>query len=308
MKCGFVALVGRPNVGKSTLLNHLIGQKISIISRKPQTTRHRILGIKTWDQEETQIIYVDTPGMHMGEKRHLNKIMNKTAQAALYDVDVIVWIIEAGKWTATEENILSQIATMQEKMQDQASKPVILAINKIDKIANKEELLPFIENISKSFKFHAIMPISALKNKALNHLESELIKLLPENPFFYEKETITDKNLSFRITEIVREKLMRYLGDELPYALNIEFEHFEKSETKNLAKISCVIWVEREGQKQIIIGKQGSLLKQIGIDSRLDLEKLLQQQVFLKLWVRVKENWSDDLKSLKQFGYWELEE
>lgn len=298
-RCGFVALIGRPNVGKSTLLNHLVGQKVSIVSRKPQTTRHRILGIKT--KPTAQIIYVDTPGMHTLQTSILNQAMNEAAVSTLHDADVVVWIMEAGKWTDLEDKILEKLIKTQ-------TNNLILALNKIDKLEQKESLLPWIQTLQHKCAarpFQAIVPLSALKNQGLNNLESEIINLLPHDPFFYESDAITDKTLGFRIAEIIREKCMNYVGDELPYSLNIEIENIEQN--NGLCKINAIIWVERSGQKIIVIGQKGDLLKQIGTQARLALEKLLNQKVFLKLWVKVKKNWSDDRNLLKQWGYWEFE-
>jgi len=292
---GFVALIGRPNVGKSTLLNRLIGQKISITSSKPQTTRHRILGINTY--ADTQIIYVDTPGLHWNERRLMNKHMNKAARASLKEVDVVVWLLSALQWLDEDERILELIT--------QVSAPVILAINKVDTIDDKERLLPHLEAVSKKFNFKELVPISAKKGRNVDVLEKVVQQYLPLGPHYYEQETVTDKSLRFQIAEIIREKLTRLFGDELPYAVSVEIESF--AENGKVQEIHAVIWVERTGQKGIIIGDKGEALKRVGQHARFDIEILLNQQVHLKLWVKVRENWSDDERSLQSWGYLDLE-
>ncbi len=250
MNCGYVALIGRPNVGKSTLMNHLLKQKISITSRKPQTTRHRILGINT--SEGGQIIYVDTPGMHSGEQKALNRYLNRTADTTLLGVDVVVWLIDGLIWQDYDDVILKKL--------EQVNLPVILAVNKVDKIKDKEDILAFFEQAQRRFPFKELLPVSALKGK-----------------------------------------LTRRLGNELPYSLTVEVERFEA--LPNISKIYIVIWVERMSQKSIVIGTEGEMLKNIGQDARLDIEKLIGTKVYLKLWVKVKKGWADSEKALLSLGF-----
>lgn len=291
MKCGYVALIGRPNVGKSTLMNHLLGQKISITSRKPQTTRHRILGINTSDVG--QVIYLDTPGMHDGEKYALNRYLNRTADTTLQGVDVVVWLVDGIVWHDFDEIIFKKLRN--------AGLPVILAVNKIDKIKDKVAVLHFFEDAQKRFPFSEIIPISALKKTNLDQLENALLKLLPEADLIYPADQITDRPERFLCAEIVREKLTRRLGDELPYSITVEIERFE--ELSGLSKIYAIIWVERISQKSIVIGAQGEMLKSIGSDARKDIERLLDQKVYLQLWVKVKKGWADNERALQSLGF-----
>jgi GTPase len=290
-KCGYVALIGRPNVGKSTLLNHLIGQKISITSRKPQTTRHRLLGIK--NQADNQIIYVDTPGLHQQRPTAMNRYLNRTALSSVEDVDVVIWLIEALRWHETDKYILSKLENI--------NKPLILAVNKVDKLAEKDLLLPFLEQIANYANFSDIFPISALKGQNLIPLEQQIIKLLPTGKAIFAEDDLTDRNARFLVAEIVREKLTRSLGAELPYRISVQTEHFK--EEANLIHISIIIWVEKSSQKAIIIGKQGQKLKLIGEAARKDINQLLDCKTYLQLWVKVKENWSNDEQSLRALGY-----
>lgn len=291
MKCGYVALIGRPNVGKSTLMNHLLGQKISITSRKPQTTRHRILGINT--TEAGQAIYVDTPGMHDNEKRALNRYLNRTADTTLVGVDVIVWLIDGLSWQPYDDLIFKKL--------EQAGLPVILAVNKVDKIKDREPILAFFAEAQKRYPFEHIIPISALKKTNLPQLETLIMDLLPERDPIYPEDQITDRPERFLTAEIIREKLTRRLGDELPYSLTVEIERYE--ENTDITKIYAVIWVERSSQKSIVIGKQGEMLKKIGTDARLDIERLLDQKVYLQLWVKIKQGWSDNERALQSLGF-----
>ena len=291
MNCGFVALIGRPNVGKSTLMNHLLKQKISITSRKPQTTRHRILGINTTDAG--QAIYMDTPGMHNSEKRALNRYLNRTAETTLLGVDVIVWLIDGLSWHEYDEVIFKKL--------EQAGLPVILAANKVDKVVDKEAILTFFNDAQHRFPFKHLVPISALKRTNLDELEKLIMALLPERDFIYPEDQVTDRSERFLAAEIVREKLTRRLGDELPYALTVEIERYE--EKPNITKIYAIIWVERLTQKNIVIGKDGEMLKKVGTDARLDIEKLLGQKVYLQLWVKVKKGWSDSERALQSLGF-----
>jgi GTPase len=291
MNCGYVALVGRPNVGKSTLMNHLLGQKISITSRKPQTTRHRILGINTTD--EGQAIYMDTPGMHNNEKKALNRYLNRTAESTLAGVDVVVWLIDALAWQEYDDVIFAKLK--------QAGLPAILAVNKVDKVKDKETMLAFFAEAQARYPFEHIVPISALKNTNLQMLDSLVMKLLPERELIYPADQITDRPERFLCAEIVREKLTRRLGDELPYALTVEIERYEEHPT--LSKIYAIIWVERNSQKSIVIGSQGEMLKNVGTDARHDIERLIGQKVYLQLWVKVKHGWSDNERALQSLGF-----
>ena len=290
-RCGYAALIGRPNVGKSTLMNYVLGQKISITSHRPQTTRHRILGIKTTDN--VQIIYVDTPGIHDNEKRAMNRYMNRTAGASLQDVDVIVFLVEAMRWTDEDELVIKRLQGI--------SAPVILAVNKVDQIKNKEQLLPYIESIKSKYQFEDIIPLSAIKGDNVNNFEKVISSFLPESEAFYSEDQITDRSQRFMAAEIIREKLMRNLAQELPYNLTVEIEKFSRD--GKLLDIAAVIWVERDNQKAIIIGKGGGQLKNIGTKARIDMEKMFDQKVFLQLWVKVKSGWSDDERALNSLGY-----
>lgn len=291
MNCGYVALIGRPNVGKSTLMNHLLGQKISITSRKPQTTRHRILGINT--SSAGQVIYLDTPGMHDGEKHALNRFLNRTADTALLGVNVVVWLIDGIVWHDYDEIIFKKL--------QQAALPVILAVNKIDRIKDRSAVLAFFDEAQKRFPFAEIIPISALKRTNLEQLESVLLAMLPEADLIYPADQITDRPERFLCAEIVREKLTRRLGDELPYSLTVEIERYQ--ELPALTKIYAIIWVERLSQKSIVIGAEGEMLKSVGSDARKDIEKLLDQKVYLQLWVKVKKGWSDNERALQSLGF-----
>lgn len=295
MHCGYVALIGRPNVGKSTLMNHLLGQKLSITSRKPQTTRHRILGIKT--SEIGQAIFMDTPGMHSEEKKVLNRYLNKTADSTLLGVDVVVWLLDGLYWHEYDERIFKKLQA--------AGLPVILVVNKVDKIKDKQAMLAFFADAKKKYPFEQIVPVSALKSTNLDVLEQQIMALLPVADPIYPADQITDRPERFFAAEIVREKLTRRLGDELPYSLTVEIEQFE--ELPELCKIYANIWVERSSQKSIVIGKQGEMLKKIGTEARIDIEKLIGQKVFLQLWVKVKKGWSDNQRALQSLGFTDAE-
>ncbi len=291
MNCGYVALIGRPNVGKSTLMNHMLGQKISITSRKPQTTRHRILGINTTDAG--QIIYMDTPGMHKVEKKALNRYLNKTADTTLLGVDVVVWLIDGLSWHEYDEVIFQKI--------ERAGLPVILAANKVDKVKDKDSILTFFAEAQKRFPFQEMLPISALKRINLDRLETILLNQLPEGDLIYPKDQITDRPERFLAAEIVREKLTRRLGDELPYSMTVEIERYE--EQQKITKIYAIVWVERDSQKNIVIGKQGELLKKVGTDARIDIEKLIDKKVYLQIWVKVKKGWANSERALHSLGF-----
>jgi GTP-binding protein Era len=299
-RCGFIALVGRPNVGKSTLLNHLLGQKLSITSRKPQTTRHRIMGIDTVSSIEkeklikTQLLYVDTPGIHKVMPRAINRFMNRSASSSIADVDIVVFIVESNHWTEDDELVLQHIKKNKH--------PVILFINKVDKIKDKDTLLPFIETISKKYDFQMILMGAALKNEQVSQLKQALIASLPEGDFIYSEDEYTNCTERFLAAEIVREKLIRQLGDELPYSITVEIESF-KEDDKNIIRIDALILVERNGQKSIVIGKGGSRLKKVGSDARKEMVILFDRKIFLSLWVKVKDGWADDDRALKSLGY-----
>ncbi|MGV8960707.1 MAG: GTPase Era [Stenotrophomonas sp.] len=292
-RCGSVAVIGRPNVGKSTLTNALVGAKVSIVSNRPQTTRHRLLGIATYPGG--QLVLVDTPGLHRQQKSAMNRVMNRAARGSLEGVDAGLLVIEAGRWDDEDTlafNVLSD-----------AKVPVVLVINKIDRMKDKAALLPFMQQITDGREFAAVHPVSALKRKGLEQLVKDLLKLMPEAPPMFGEDEITDRSQRFLAGELVREQLMRQLGEELPYATTVEIERF--AEDGALLRIGAVIWVEREGQKAIVIGKGGIRLKEIGAKSRLQMERLFGAKVFLETWVRVREGWSDDEAALKAFGYGE---
>lgn len=289
-RCGFVAIVGRPNVGKSTLLNHILGQKLSITSRKPQTTRHQVLGIKT--EGPVQAVYVDTPGMHEEEPRAINRYMNKAATSALKDVDVAVFVVDQMSWTTADEMVLEKLSSLK--------CPVILAVNKVDRIENREALLPHLDMLSRKRDFAEIIPLSALKGMNLAPLEEAVARFLPESVHFYPDDQITDRSERFMASEMVREKITRQLGAELPYSVAVEIEEFRR-DGKTL-HISALILVEREGQKKIMIGDKGERLRRIGQEARTDMERLFDSKVMLRLWVKVKRGWADSDRALKSLG------
>jgi len=290
-RCGYIALIGRPNVGKSTLMNFVLGQKISITSHRPQTTRHRILGIKTTD--DAQMIYVDTPGIHDNEKKAMNRYMNRTAGSSFKDVDVIVLLVDAMRWTEEDDLVIKRL--------EHVKTPVVLAVNKVDLLKKKEDLLPFIEKIKSKFSFKDIIPVSAMKGDNIEDFEKIIFNYLPESEAFYDEDQITDRSSRFMAAEIIREKLTRNLTQELPYNLTVEIEKFTND--GKMLDIAAVIWVERDNQKAIIIGKGGSKLKDMGTKARIDMEKMFEQKVFLQLWVKVKSGWSDDERALNSLGY-----
>ncbi|WP_369857434.1 GTPase Era [Candidatus Thalassolituus haligoni] len=291
-RTGFVAIVGRPNVGKSTLLNRILGQKLSITSRKPQTTRHQILGIKT--EDDIQVVYVDTPGMHLRQEKAINRYMNKAATMAVKDVDLVIMVVDRTRWTDEDDMVLQAVS--------QQRAPVVLVVNKVDFIKDKdEELLPYLQSLSERYAFAQIVPLSAKTGRNVDRLESLINSYLPEAQYFYPEDQITDRSSRFLAAELVREKIMRQLGDELPYAMTVEIEEF--THDGRLAEISALILVERPSQKRIVIGDGGSRIKQIGQDARKDMEILFDCKVMLNLWVKVKTNWSDDERALRSLGY-----
>lgn len=294
-RCGSVAVIGRPNVGKSTLTNALVGAKVSIVSSRPQTTRHRLLGIASFP--EGQVVLVDTPGLHREQGKFkasaMSRVMNRAARGALEGVDAALLVIEAGRWD--EEDTLAY------KVLHDAEVPVVLVVNKVDRLKDKSVLLPFLAEVAEGREFAAVHPLSALKRKGLEALVKDVIALLPENEPMFGEDEITDRSQRFLAGELVREQLMRQLGEELPYATTVEIERF--AEDGRLLRIGAVIWVEREGQKAIVIGKGGTRLKDIGAKARQSMERLFGAKVFLETWVRVREGWSDDAAALKAFGY-----
>jgi GTP-binding protein Era len=290
-RCGYVAIVGRPNVGKSTLLNHIMGQKLSITSRKPQTTRHRILGIVTHDN--TQAIYVDTPGIHGEERKAINRYMNRAATAALRDVDLVLFVVDGLKWSPDDDLVMEKVRA--------SGLPAMLVINKVDAVEDKEALLPRIEELIRLHGFVEVVPVSALKGHNLDRLQELVAARLPVSPPFFPEDQITDRSSRFLAAEIVREKIMRQLGEEVPYELTVEIEEFK--EEGRLKRIGALILVERDGQKAIVIGDGGQRLKQIGTEARQDMERLFGGKVMLSLWVKVKSGWSDDERALKSLGY-----
>ena len=290
-RCGYVTLLGRPNVGKSTLLNKLVGQKISITSRKPQTTQRRLLGIKTGSDH--QLIYVDTPGIQDKYNDELNLYMKKEISIALLELNVLVFIVEALKWSEADEEILANISKL--------SVPVVVFINKVDKIKDRERLLPFIETLSRRREFADIIPVSAIKDINLGKAEKVLISLLPEAKPEFEEDQLTDRSERFIVAEFIREKLIKRLGKELPYRVTVTIEKFNEQE--NGVEIDAIIWVESSSQKSIVIGKDGAVLKTIGEQARKEMQGLLASPVYLRTWVKIKKNWSDDLSSLKQLGF-----
>lgn len=290
-RCGYTAIIGRPNVGKSTLLNHILGMKLSITSRKPQTTRHQILGVKT--TENTQIIYVDTPGIHKRRGSAINKYMNRAATSVLNDVDVILFVVQAKKWTEEDEAILEKLKSV--------SCPVLLVVNKMDILEDKKQLLPLIDDLSSKYEFTEIIPVSALNGMNVEMLEQKIAPLLPENIHIYPHDQLTDRSMRFLATEIIREKLIRELGQELPYTSTVNVDKYDEDE--NIVRIHATIFVESTGQKAIIIGKKGARLKSIGTKAREDISKMIGTKVYLNLWVKVREGWSNDESALRGLGY-----
>ena len=290
-RVGYIAIVGRPNVGKSTLLNHILQQKISITSRKPQTTRNNVLGIKT--EDNIQMVYVDTPGIHKGHDRAINRYMNRAASSALDGVDVVVFVVDKSNWTDEDEHVLRQV--------ERVDCPVIVAVNKLDQFDNKASVLPHLQFMSEKLPKAEIVPLSALYGKNLERLESLVRGNMPLGQHYFDEDQITDKNLRFMVAEIVREKIIRQLGAELPHQIAVEIEEF--LEEPGLTTISAAIITERSGQKKILIGDKGERIKSIGSQARADIEKLMESKVMLNLWVKVRSGWSDNDRALKSLGY-----
>ena len=289
-RSGFAALVGRPNVGKSTLLNALIGQKLSIVTPRPQTTRHRILGIYT--APAVQIAFVDTPGLHREASRALNKAMNRTATAALEDADVVVLVVEAGKWTQEDELALERIV--------RSARPALAAVNKIDRVRPREKLLPYLGELGARHAFLALVPVSALKEDNIVDLRNTIGAHLPLSPALFPDGELTDRGREFRIAEMIREKLTLELNQEVPYGIAVEVERVAEEDGQLM--VDAAIWVDRDGQKPIVIGAKGERLKRVGRSARLALNGILQQRLHLNLWVKVRENWADNARALKELG------
>ncbi len=290
-RCGYVAIVGRPNVGKSTLLNHILGQKLSITSRKPQTTRHNLLGILT--EPNLQMIFVDTPGIHTNQERAINRVMNRSAASVISDVDVVIFVVDRNQWSEADEYVARCLSN--------TSVPVIVVVNKIDMIEEKEILLPHLQFLSKQVNAIDLVPLSALRKTNLEPLLERIKTLMPENPPLFAEDQITDRSERFLCSEIIREKITRQLGAEVPYQVTVEIENF-RAEGK-ITHIDALILVERAGQKKIIVGNGGERIKAIGQKSRVDIENLLACKVMLKTWVKVRSGWSDDERALRSLGY-----
>lgn len=290
--CGMVAIVGRPNVGKSTLLNEIIEQKVSITSRKPQTTRHRIMGIHT--EDNYQAVYIDTPGLHIDEKRAINRLMNRAASSSIGDVELILFLVEGTHWTEDDEMVLNKVML--------SGTPVLLLINKVDLVKDKEELLPHLEFLAKKGDFLDILPISATKGKNIEIIKNHVKDHLQPCEFYFPEDYVTDRSMRFLAAEIIREKLMRFMGDELPYSITVEIEQF-KWQDNGVWQVNGLILVERETQKRMVIGNKGEKLKTIGREARKDMETMLDNKVFLELWVKVKSGWADDERALRSLGY-----
>lgn len=290
--CGMVAIVGRPNVGKSSILNRILGQKVSITSRKPQTTRHRIMGIDTEDNK--QAIYVDTPGLHIDEKRAINKLMNRAAASSFADVSLVLFVVEGTRWTDDDSHVLEKVK--------RANLPCWLLVNKTDKVKEQSELLDTLTHLQGMHDFAHIMPVSAKHGKNIENLRNMIFEQLPESEFYFPEDYVTDRSSRFMAAEIIREKLMRFTGDELPYSVTVEIEQFAMTEN-GVYHIHGLIIVERASQKPMIIGKRGSHLKTIGEQARKDMESLFDNKVFLELWVKVKSGWADDERALRSLGY-----
>lgn len=290
-RCGTIAITGRPNVGKSTLLNRLIGQKLSITAHKPQTTRHALLGINT--TESTQFIYLDTPGIHRGGRRTLNRVLNKTASSAATGADVLILVVQALTFNEDDEMALETVVSQ--------NMPWILVVNKTDRVNPKEKLLPWLSELSAAQQADAVIPVSATRGKNIDALQFEIESRLPQAEFQFDEEALTDRSSKFLASELVREQLTRFLSRELPYAVSVEIEKFDQSE--KIAKISAVIWVEKASQKSIVIGKSGANLKEIGSRARREMQNLFGSKVHLQLWVKVKDGWSNDAAMIRSLGY-----
>lgn len=291
--CGFIAIVGRPNVGKSTLLNHILGQKISITSRKPQTTRHRIMGVET--EGDYQAIYVDTPGLHIEEKRAINRLMNRAANSSLSDVNLVFFLVDGTHWTEDDEMVLNKLK--------KTDFPVVLCINKVDNVQDRNDVMHHMQAVSEKMDFLDVVPISAKNGKNIDVLRKHVQEHLPKATHHFPEEYVTDRSQRFMASEIIREKLMRFTGDELPYSVTVEIERFDYNPDNDGFHINALILVERTGQKKMVIGKAGEKIKTIGREARLDMEELFGRKVYLETWVKVKSGWADDERALRSLGY-----
>lgn len=291
--CGFIAIVGRPNVGKSTLLNHILGQKISITSRKPQTTRHRIMGVET--EGDFQAIYVDTPGLHIEEKRAINRLMNRAANSSLSDVNLVLFLVDGTHWTDDDEMVLNKLRN--------SHFPVVLCVNKVDNVKDRNDVMLHMQALSQKMDFVDVVPISAKNGKNTDVLRKHVREHLPQAEHHFPEEYVTDRSQRFMASEIVREKLMRFTGDELPYSVTVEIERFDYNPDTDGFHINALILVERSGQKKMVIGKGGDKIKTIGREARLDMEELFGRKVYLETWVKVKSGWADDERALRSLGY-----
>ena len=290
-RCGYVAIIGRPNVGKSTLLNHILGQKLCITSRKPQTTRHTLLGIKT--EADLQMIFVDTPGIHTNQERAINRVMNRSAAGVIADVDVVVFVVDRFEWSEADEYVAKYLSNN--------PVPLIVAINKVDMIEDKTALLPHLKFLESKVNAVEFIPLSALRKTNLDELQEKIKAHIPERMHVFPEDQITDRSERFLASEIVREKIMRQLGAEVPYQVTVEIEEFRAE--KKITHISALILVERDGQKKIIIGTNGERIKKVGEQARADIESLLGCKVMLRTWVKVRSGWSDDERALRSLGY-----
>ncbi|GLQ73773.1 GTPase Era [Vibrio penaeicida] len=291
--CGFIAIVGRPNVGKSTLLNQLLGQKISITSRKPQTTRHRIMGVDT--EGDYQAIFVDTPGLHIEEKRAINRLMNRAANSSLSDVNLVFFLVDGTHWTNDDEMVFTKLS--------KSNFPVVLCVNKVDNVKDRNEVMLHMQSLSEKMDFVDVVPISAKHDKNIDVLRKHVREHLPKATHHFPEEYVTDRSQRFMASEIVREKLMRFTGEELPYSVTVEIERFDYNPETDGFHINALILVERTGQKKMVIGKGGEKIKTIGREARLDMEELFERKVYLETWVKVKSGWADDERALRSLGY-----
>ncbi|PKF79306.1 GTPase Era [Vibrio sp. vnigr-6D03] len=291
--CGFIAIVGRPNVGKSTLLNQLLGQKISITSRKPQTTRHRIMGVDT--EGDYQAIFVDTPGLHIEEKRAINRLMNRAANSSLSDVNLVFFLVDGTHWTSDDEMVFTKL--------NKSNFPVVLCVNKVDNVKDRNEVMLHMQSLSEKMDFVDVVPISAKHDKNIDVLRKHVREHLPKATHHFPEEYVTDRSQRFMASEIVREKLMRFTGEELPYSVTVEIERFDYNPETDGFHINALILVERTGQKKMVIGKGGEKIKTIGREARLDMEELFERKVYLETWVKVKSGWADDERALRSLGY-----
>ncbi|MGR6834998.1 GTPase Era [Aliivibrio wodanis] len=291
--CGFIAIVGRPNVGKSTLLNQILGQKISITSRKPQTTRHRIMGVDT--DGDYQAIYIDTPGLHIEEKRAINRLMNRAANSSLSDVNLVLFMVDGTHWTPDDEMVLNKLR--------KAEFPTVLLVNKVDNVKDKNDVMAHLQTMTEKMDFVDVVPISAKSGSNIDVVQKLVRQYLPKAVHHFPEEYVTDRSQRFMASEIIREKLMRFTGEELPYSVTVEIERFDYNPKMDGFHINGLILVERLGQKKMVVGKNGEKIKVIGREARIDMEGLFDRKVYLELWVKVKSGWADDERALRSLGY-----